>query len=68
MDGREGPSSGSTTCSAAFASAPGTHTIELAYEPLSFRVGWIVSLLGLLGLAVTLAVGLRARRRGATGP
>jgi hypothetical protein len=47
---------------------PGKHTIEFTYEPLSFRVGWIISLVGLLGLAVMLAVGLRARRRGATGP
>jgi hypothetical protein len=47
---------------------PGEHTIAFTYEPLSFRLGWIVSLLGLLGLAVALALGLRGRRRAAREP
>jgi hypothetical protein len=41
----------------------GTHTIEFRYEPLSWRVGWIVSLVALVGLAVAVAVGGRRRRR-----
>ena len=47
---------------------PGAHTIEMTYEPLSFKAGWIASLIALAGLAAALAAGLRARRRPATGP
>jgi uncharacterized membrane protein YfhO len=39
---------------------PGTHTVEMTYRPLSFRIGWIVSLL--TALVLTAAV-LRGRRR-----
>jgi Bacterial membrane protein YfhO len=42
---------------------PGAHTIEFRYQPLSFRLGWIVSLLSLLGLAAVVAVGWRRRSR-----
>ena len=45
----------------------GRHTVELRYEPASWRVGWIVSLASLLGLAVALAVGLSGRRRWGSG-
>ncbi len=41
----------------------GTHTIEMRYEPLSWRIGAIVSLLSLVGLALAAAVGWRRRRR-----
>ncbi len=44
----------------------GSHTVEFSYEPLSWRIGWIVTVLALLGLAAALAVGVR-RRRAATG-
>ena len=43
---------------------PGRHTVELRYQPLSWRIGWIVSSVSLVALAVAVAVGLR-RRRGA---
>jgi hypothetical protein len=33
------------------------------YEPLSWRVGWLVSLVSLVGLVVALSVGLRRRKR-----
>jgi hypothetical protein len=46
---------------------PGRHRVELRYEPASWRVGWIISLIGLLALAATLALALRARRRPAAG-
>jgi hypothetical protein len=46
----------------------GSSTVELRYEPLSWRLGWIVSLLALTALAATLAVGLRRRRAGAGAP
>ncbi len=42
--------------------APGRHTIEFRYQPVSWRLGWIVSLLALVGLLATIAIGLRARR------
>jgi hypothetical protein len=41
---------------------PGTHRVEFRYEPTSWRVGWIVSLLGLLAVAVAVVAGLRTRR------
>ncbi len=44
----------------------GTHRIVFTYAPASFRAGWIISLVTLLGLLVTLIIGLRrhALRRG----
>ena len=44
---------------------PGTHTVEFRYEPLSWRIGWIVSLVALAGLAATVAAGLARTRRAA---
>ena len=43
-------SSAWTTCCAASWYPPGTHRVEFAYEPASWRIGWIVSLVALLGL------------------
>jgi hypothetical protein len=40
---------------------PGRHRVEFRYEPLSWRVGWIVSLLALIGLAAVALSGLRRR-------
>ena len=42
---------------------PGTHRVEFTYEPASFRAGWIISVLGLLGVLGAVVVGLRRRRR-----
>jgi uncharacterized membrane protein YfhO len=42
----------------------GAHDVEFAYEPASFRIGWIVSLLTLAGLGVAVALALWRRRRG----
>ncbi|HEV3379132.1 MAG TPA: YfhO family protein, partial [Thermoleophilaceae bacterium] len=44
----------------------GAHTVVFRYEPLSWTIGWVVSLLALLGLAVALVAG--GRRRRATTP
>jgi hypothetical protein len=41
----------------------GTHRVEFRYEPASWRVGWIVSLIAALALAAAAVIGLRARRR-----
>jgi hypothetical protein len=43
--------------------APGTHRIEFRYEPLSWRIGWIISALALAVLGALTIVGLRDRRR-----
>ena len=45
---------------------PGHHTIVMRYQPASWRIGWIVSLVALLGLLGALAsvwIGNRRRRR-----
>ena len=48
----------------------GLHTVEFRYEPLSWRIGWIVSLVAVIGLVAALAIGLRRRPRqsGARAP
>jgi len=43
--------------------AAGEHTVEFRYQPLSWRIGWIISLLALIGLAAALVVGRRRRAR-----
>jgi hypothetical protein len=40
----------------------GRHTVELRYEPASWRIGWIVSLVAALALTATLVAGIRSRR------
>ena len=50
---------------------PGSHRVEFRYEPASWRIGWIVSVLAVLAvLAVALVAAARPRRRrpGARGP
>ena len=42
----------------------GTHEVTFTYEPLSFRVGWIVSLVALFALIVVALLALRRRRGG----
>jgi uncharacterized membrane protein YfhO len=44
----------------------GVHRIEMRYEPTSYRIGWIVSLLGVVALAATALFGVR--RRGLSRP
>ena len=41
---------------------PGRHTIVFTYEPASWRIGWIISLVTALALLAALAVGVRSRR------
>jgi hypothetical protein len=40
----------------------GTHHVEFVYEPLSWRIGWIVSLVGLVVFALLLVSGRQWRR------
>jgi hypothetical protein len=42
--------------------AAGRHRVEFSYQPTSYRLGWIVSLLALVALIATIVVGLRRRR------
>jgi Bacterial membrane protein YfhO len=46
---------------------PGEHTVEFRYRPLSWRLGWIVSLVSLAVLALALIAGTR-RRNTTTAP
>ncbi len=46
---------------------PGRHTIVLTYWPDAFSVGLVVALIGLVALAVWVAVVLRGRRTGRSG-
>jgi hypothetical protein len=39
----------------------GAHRVEFSYEPSSWRVGWILSLLALIAIAATALVGWRRR-------
>ncbi len=43
----------------------GSHTVEFRYEPLSWRIGWITSLVALLVLLGVVAVSTASRRSGA---
>ena len=40
---------------------PGEHRVDFRYEPLSWRIGWIVSLVALAGLLAVASLGLRRR-------
>ena len=42
---------------------PGEHTVVFRYEPLSWRIGWIVSLVSLAGLVLAFVIGVRRQRR-----
>ena len=39
----------------------GRHRVEFSYEPVSFRAGWIISVVALMVLLAALIVGLRRR-------
>jgi MYXO-CTERM domain-containing protein len=41
----------------------GAHTVTFTYEPTSWRVGWIVSVLALVAVVAALLGGWRRRRR-----
>ena len=41
---------------------PGTHRVEFRYEPLSFRIGWIISIAATIGLSAVALVSWRRRR------
>lgn len=62
LDGREVPIERVDYLFRGVRVGPGSHTVEFRYEPLSWRVGWIVSLISAAGLAVVLLVGVRRRR------
>jgi hypothetical protein len=46
---------------------PGSHRVELSYHPVSWRIGWIVSLVALIVVAGGAVVGIRARRLAGSG-
>lgn len=49
---------------------PGTHRVEYRYDPASFRVGWVISLVGTLAVLAAALLGWREhwRRHGRAGP
>jgi len=42
--------------------ASGTHRVEFLYEPLSWRIGWMLTLAGLVAVCLLTFLGLRRRR------
>ncbi len=42
---------------------PGTHTVQFRYQPVTWTIGWIVSVVSFAGLVLILAVGWRRRLR-----
>jgi hypothetical protein len=64
VDGREAPIERVDYVFRGVKLGAGAHTVEFRYEPLSWRAGWITSLLSLLALAAAVIVG-RRRARGA---
>ena len=46
---------------------PGEHTIVMRYQPASWTIGWIISLLCLLGLLGAVGVGIWQQRRSRAG-
>jgi hypothetical protein len=63
VDGRRAPIRRVDYLLRAVALGPGEHTVEMRYEPASYRVGRAVSLLALAGLIALATLALRARRR-----
>jgi hypothetical protein len=66
VDGREAPIERVDYVFRGVKVGAGAHTVEFRYEPLSWRAGWITSLLSLLALAGVVVVGRRRARD--TGP
>jgi hypothetical protein len=62
VDGREVPIERVNYLMRGVVVPPGEHRVELRYEPLSWRLGWIVSLLATLAVAAVAAVDWRRRR------
>jgi hypothetical protein len=46
---------------------PGRHTIVMSYQPTSWTIGWIISVICLLGILGAVAVGIWQQRRTVTG-
>ena len=63
VDGRETPIARVDFLLRGIALPPGRHRVELRYRPLSWRVGWITSLVALLVLLALVGFGLRRRDR-----
>ena len=45
----------------------GAHTVTFTYEPASWRIGWILSLLALVTIVIAAAIGHRGHRAATTG-
>jgi hypothetical protein len=67
VDGREAPVERVDYLLRGVAIPAGEHTVELRYEPASWRIGWIISVAATLVLLAVVAVGARAARRARRG-
>jgi hypothetical protein len=67
VDGRESPVERVDYVLRGVRVGAGSHTVEFRYEPLSWTLGWIISLVALGGLLIATLAGWRRRRAGA-GP
>jgi hypothetical protein len=67
VDGREAPIERVDYLLRGVAVPAGDHTVELRYEPASWRIGWIISVAATFVLLAVVAVGTRAARRARRG-
>jgi hypothetical protein len=64
VDGREVPIERVNYLQRGVVVDAGTHEVEFEYEPASWRIGWILSLLGVVILVAVVAVSTATRRSG----
>jgi hypothetical protein len=67
VDGRDAPVARVDYLLRGVAVPAGEHTVEMRYEPASWRIGWIVSVAATLVLLAVVLVGVRAARRARRG-
>jgi hypothetical protein len=65
VDGREAPVERVDYLLRGVPLGPGSHRVELRYEPASWRIGWITSAVSLAALLLVVLVAWRRRRRDA---
>jgi hypothetical protein len=64
VDGRSVPVERVDDVLRGVALSPGRHVVEFRYQPTSWTIGWIISLLAVIGVAVAVVTAVRGTRRG----